>query len=36
MLFGTGALTGEFASVKFLGKTKGTIKYDKKGIFLTR
>lgn len=36
MLFGTEALTGEFASVKFLGKTKGAIKYDKKGIFFTR
>lgn len=28
-------VTGEFASVKWLGKVQGTIKYEKDGIFLT-
>ena len=36
MLFKGAAVTGEFAEVKFLGRTKGTIKTDKKGIYLVR
>lgn len=29
------SITGEFASVKWLGRTQGTIKYEKSGIFIT-